>query len=508
MGWSALAVPLARLAPVGPESPVAPVPAAAWLGWLVELALAIALLGLRHLPGGRRAGRWLLPAVAMLALYLGSRTLPYTSLTTPEAYFDLRPAPARLLAETAGQIPPGRFLSLSGAFFDPGDQAEIDSIYASQLPASARYDYTVAIKHKEILAPNLGMVHGLPAVDGFDGGILPLRRYSRLMGLILPEGQETRDGRLREYLQAVPPERWLDLFDARYVITDKVGDVWRDEVFYDLQFPVTLRPGQFADAYSFGYEADRLRLIAAGEPGTVFVAYTNKGDGFSQEPVLIGAGVWEVVFPRPIRPITIRLTAGDRQPWRVSGLTLLDERDGTFQPIVLGGYRMIHSGDVKIYERVGVARQRAFLVHNWQWQEDEASIHAAMADPEFDPREGVVLVGSGAPHSGQRPALADQVTIAEYTPHHVAVHTASESEAALVLADSFYPGWQARLDGRPATLYRADGLFRAVLVPAGAHEIIFDYVPRAFFAGIGLSAAGALLWLTLFVYQRRSYDRH
>ncbi|MCA9925083.1 MAG: hypothetical protein KC421_22070, partial [Anaerolineales bacterium] len=125
-------------------------------------------------------------------------------------------------------VPPERFLSLSDIFFDPGDQAEIDAIYVDQLPQAARQDYTVAIKQKEIIAPNLPLIYGLASVDGFDGGVLPLRSFTEVMKLILPEGVVTTDGRLREQLTAVPPAQWLDLFNARYLITDKTGDQWRE----------------------------------------------------------------------------------------------------------------------------------------------------------------------------------------------------------------------------------------------------------------------------------------
>ncbi|MCZ7673596.1 MAG: hypothetical protein M5U34_44000 [Chloroflexi bacterium] len=152
-----------------------------------------------------------LAGLALAVLFLASRSLPYNQLTTPEAWFDLRPPAARLMTDET--VPPERLLSLSNIFFDPGDQGEINSVYADQLDEAALYDYLVAIKSKEIIAPNLPLAYGLASVDGFDGGILPLAAYSQLMRLILPEGQTTTDGRLREHLSVVPEAKWLDLFN-------------------------------------------------------------------------------------------------------------------------------------------------------------------------------------------------------------------------------------------------------------------------------------------------------
>ncbi len=197
-----------------------------------------------------------------MVLYLGSRSLPYNNLTTPEAYFDLRPPINRLQVESGGV--PARFLSLSGIFFESGDQAEIDSIYKEQLPVSAQYDYTISIKQKEIVAPNLPMNYGLSSVDGFDGGILPIQSYSQLMELLLPEGTETTDGRLREHLAEIPDDQWLDLFNAGFIITDKVGDLWRDGFFFDRQHAVELQDGESAFVgYLPDFEATELRLLAS-----------------------------------------------------------------------------------------------------------------------------------------------------------------------------------------------------------------------------------------------------
>ena len=69
---------------------------------------------------------------------------------------------------------------------------------------------------------------------------------------------------------------------------------------------------------------------------------------------------------------------------------------------------------------------------------------------------------------------------------------------ALVVADTFAPGWSATLDGEPTEIVRADGLFRAVLVGSpGAHEVVFRYRAPGLAAGawISLGALAASLAL-------------
>jgi hypothetical protein len=66
--------------------------------------------------------------------------------------------------------------------------------------------------------------------------------------------------------------------------------------------------------------------------------------------------------------------------------------------------------------------------------------------------------------------------------------------STLVRRETFLPGWTARVDGQPSTIRRVDGLFQAVLVPAGTHRVVFSYAPPGIEWGwIGLLAGGLLM---------------
>ncbi len=494
--WSLAAPWLARFIPTGAEAPAAAPSALTLAGWLGELATALLLARLPRPAERRRAAAAFLLVAA--ALYLSGRALPYHHLATaPQAHFSLRPPVARLLAltgcadEAACATPPGRLLSLSDIFFDLGDMAELQTAYGDALSEAAFAQLLVAHKQKEVLDPNLPLGYGLRSVDGYDGGILPLRAYTALTSLLLPPGEVTADGRLREFLPAVPDARWLDLFQARYLITDKTGDVWRDKVFFDRQHPVALEAGETAIAgYVPGYEATAVWLLADG-PGMVVAR--GEGEQWRVETQPLGDGLWEAALPRPATLDSLSLEAGDA-PWTVEGLALVDSRDGSFQPLVPGAYRLIHSGDVKIYENLDVL-PRAFLVHRWQWQPDiEASIQA-MAAPGFDPRQEAVLLGDAPSVSVD--VAGHAVAITHYAPEEVVLQVETAGPGLLVLTDAAYPGWTATVGGEEVPIYRADGLFRGILLPRGVHEVVFRYAPAALRWGATVSLAALLVWLLL-----------
>jgi len=47
----------------------------------------------------------------------------------------------------------------------------------------------------------------------------------------------------------------------------------------------------------------------------------------------------------------------------------------------------------------------------------------------------------------------------------------------LILSDTAYPGWKAKVNGRGATIRKVDGIFRAVFLEKGDDRIEFNYSP-------------------------------
>ena len=81
--------------------------------------------------------------------------------------------------------------------------------------------------------------------------------------------------------------------------------------------------------------------------------------------------------------------------------------------------------------------------------------------------------------------------VARYLPERVELEVRSETGGALVLADAFYSGWRATVDGEKAQLLPANAAARALLLPAGAHHV------ELAFRTPGLRPAVAVALLTL-----------
>jgi hypothetical protein len=84
------------------------------------------------------------------------------------------------------------------------------------------------------------------------------------------------------------------------------------------------------------------------------------------------------------------------------------------------------------------------------------------------------------------------VTVIADEPEQIVVRTASPSSTTLTIADTYYPGWRASLDGRPVDLGPVERLFRGVQVPAGEHQVELRYAPLSLQIGLWSSAVGLL----------------
>ena len=137
---------------------------------------------------------------------------------------------------------------------------------------------------------------------------------------------------------------------------------------------------------------------------------------------------------------------------------------------------------------------RARIVHAAVGAANANGVMAAVNNPATDLRRTVVLQGSA-------PALdaceGGDVNVTRYRPTSVVLKVSSPCRGMVVLADAWFPGWKALVDGKPTQIYRAYNLIRGVVVERGDHEVILLYRPASVFAGMVMAATGILLCAAL-----------
>ena len=144
--------------------------------------------------------------------------------------------------------------------------------------------------------------------------------------------------------------------------------------------------------------------------------------------------------------------------------------------------------------------QRARVVPDAILAPDAGEALAIVRAPGFDPQARVVLEPAGGERVAEGGGTGTAVVRAGRDPNRLEIRVDATAPAWLVVSDTWYPGWQAEIDGEPAMLWRGDFLFRAVHVPAGSHTVSLVYRPSSFrlglwLAGLALLVVGATGWL-------------
>jgi hypothetical protein len=168
----------------------------------------------------------------------------------------------------------------------------------------------------------------------------------------------------------------------------------------------------------------------------------------------------------------------------------------------LRGFEVAYSGaDARIYRNPD-ALPRAFLVGRQQVVSGADAAREAVTAPGFQARDVAVverpIAGLGREGGSAR--------VTRYGDERVDVSTDAARPSLLVLTDSWFPGWKAKVDGKDTPVERVDYLIRGVKVPAGAHEVEFSYEPASWRAGwiLSLLALIAILTAALIGWRRRA----
>lgn len=152
---------------------------------------------------------------------------------------------------------------------------------------------------------------------------------------------------------------------------------------------------------------------------------------------------------------------------------------------------------VSVYENLR-AQPRTFLVNTVREIPDLDTLFDVMRSKDYDPMREVVT--DRAPEGGILPATTatdspGAAAVEAYGFTRVRLHAEAKRDCALVLADGYYPGWNAYVDGRRAEIFPAYYAFRGVLLPVGTHTVEFRYEPLSFRIGLALSVTALLLGL-------------
>jgi len=233
---------------------------------------------------------------------------------------------------------------------------------------------------------------------------------------------------------------------------------------------------------------------------------------------LAAAGIWNAASPI-VDMLNIRYWVGGVAPsekWQpVYSRPVDSPPHARFEPV--------WDAQLRVFENRQVM-PRAFVAYQAKIAVDEADEARVIAQPDFDPHRFVVL--GPVPLPARRsmpswpapppPALSSPsvsgpsvqaARVVEYSRHRVVIEATAQAAGVLVLADAYFPGWTATVDGVWQPIYPANLALRGVPLSAGTHRIEFRYDQEPLRRGGLLSALGLLLLGFLWIgpWPRRAF---
>jgi hypothetical protein len=183
---------------------------------------------------------------------------------------------------------------------------------------------------------------------------------------------------------------------------------------------------------------------------------------------------------------SIDLVDGKGGRHRISGDDLLRS--------VLGGGDSRLAG-AKWIARFADTRGSAWLVDEVVTLADDASLAAVrsgrLADGRtFDPYRTALTPEGASPPRVDAGGPSGSATIMDWSDGALRVDTNAPGPRFLVVAQSYYPGWRASIDGKPVGIIRTNVAFQGVTVPAGKHTVLFSFVPTSLRLAVAIALLG------------------
>ena len=169
-------------------------------------------------------------------------------------------------------------------------------------------------------------------------------------------------------------------------------------------------------------------------------------------------------------------------------------------------YRGMGAADDVIYENP-TAYPRAYFARNVIYAARAAALDA-VTDVQTDfralsfveePMDGLEVAGEESP---------GEAVIELDAAEEVRVRTRSAVKALLVLSDRYDRNWRVEIDGKPGRAFRANFLFRGVVVPAGEHEVRWRYRLASLWWGGALSCLTLIGLVSLLFVGTKPVVRH
>ena len=148
------------------------------------------------------------------------------------------------------------------------------------------------------------------------------------------------------------------------------------------------------------------------------------------------------------------------------------------------------------------AMPRTWVVHRTIAAKDVDELRRLIQDPSVN--FATTAVTLGAPPALEECNDAGAWSFDRPDSDTMRINADLRCRGLLVVSETFYPGWEATVDGKPQPIYEVFGALRGVVLESGSHRVEMRYRPDVVSIGAALSGVGIASNFLLMVWSRRA----
>lgn len=168
-------------------------------------------------------------------------------------------------------------------------------------------------------------------------------------------------------------------------------------------------------------------------------------------------------------------------------------------------YRLVwENEDWQIYEFKD-ALPRIYWASNYKVAKDKKSHLQALFDPKTSLKDSVVLweEPQGLINNGGD----GEIEVVNYSPNRIRLKVKAENPGFIYLSDTYYPEWEALVDGKKEKIYQANYAFRAIpILEKGEHKVDLYFSAITFKLGTLISSLSFLILLIIVFHKVKFYE--
>ncbi|MDO8619197.1 MAG: YfhO family protein [Candidatus Daviesbacteria bacterium] len=185
-------------------------------------------------------------------------------------------------------------------------------------------------------------------------------------------------------------------------------------------------------------------------------------------------------------------------------LALKREEDGTISQLGSINKKYQNNNFKKVFEDSSVvvlentaALPRVSMFYQWEVGQDDKTLEVLASNFPLDQK----LILTEQPGIESKPGKS-MVDLSNYTNSN-RIKVTTDQPGLLFIANSWYPGWKALVDGKVEQIIRVDYTFMAVPISSGQHTVTLEYKPNSFEIGKEISLFSFLVTMIFLLFGLR-----